>query len=94
MPLADFLFKKGEAMNQKIAKINAEIDKTKAKIFEFQSRLRELERQKTEIENTEIVELVRGMDATPQELAAFIRAFRENGGMPSLLQKQEDHQDE
>ena len=81
-------------MNQKIAKINAEIDKTKAKIFEFQSRLRDLERQKTEIENTEIVELVRGVDATPQELAAFIRAFRENGGTPSLLQKQEDHQDE
>lgn len=94
MPLADFLFKKGEAMNQKIAKINAEIDKTKAKIFEFQSRLRELERQKTEVENTEIVELVRGVDATPQELAAFIRAFRENSGAPSLLQKQEDHQDE
>jgi septal ring factor EnvC (AmiA/AmiB activator) len=81
-------------MNPKIAKINAEIDKTKAKISEFQTRLRELERQRTEIENTEIVELVRGVDATPQELAAFIRAFREQSGTPSLLQKQEDYQDE
>ena len=81
-------------MNLKIAKINAEIDKTKAKISEFQTRLRELERQRTEIENTEIVELVRGVDATPQEQAAFIRAFREQSGTPSLLQKQEDHQNE
>lgn len=81
-------------MNPKIAKINTEIDKTKAKIAEFQARLRELDRQKTEIENTEIVELVRGVDATPQELAAFIRAFREQSGTPSLLQKQEDAQNE
>lgn len=79
-------------MNPKIKKVNAEIDKTKAKISEFQARLRELERQRTEIENTEIVELVRGVDATPQELAAFIRAFREQNGTPSLLQKQEDKQ--
>lgn len=81
-------------MNPKIAKINTEIDKTKAKIAELQARLRELDRQKTEIENTEIVELVRGVDATPQELAAFIRAFREQSGTPSLLQKQEDTQHE
>ena len=81
-------------MNPRITKINGEIDKTRAKIAEFQARLRELERQKTEIENTEIVELVRGVDATPQELAAFIRAFREQNGAPSLLQKQEDTQHE
>ncbi len=35
------------------------IEKVKAKISEQQSWLRELERQKTELENTEIVELVR-----------------------------------
>jgi peptidoglycan hydrolase CwlO-like protein len=77
-------------MNPKIQKINAEIDKTRTKISELQARIRELERQKTELENTEIVELVRGVDATPQELAAFIRAFREKSGAPSLIKKQED----
>lgn len=77
-------------MNPKIKKINTEIEKTRAKLSDYQARLRELERQKTEIENTEIVELVRGVDATPQELAAFIRAFREEKGMPSLLQKEEE----
>ena len=81
-------------MTPKIEKLNVEIERTKAKITDYQARLRELERQKTEIENTEIVELVRGMDATPQELATFIRAFREESGMPFLLQKQEDAQHE
>ena len=78
-------------MNPKYAKVNAEIDKVKTKVTELQARLRDLERQKTEIENTEIVELVRGVDATPQELAAFIRACREQSGMPSFY-KQEDSQ--
>ena len=82
---------KGTAMNPKIEKIETEIDKTKSKISELQIRLRELERQKTEIENTEIVGLVRGVDATPQELAAFIRAFREQGGTP-LINNQEENQ--
>jgi septal ring factor EnvC (AmiA/AmiB activator) len=77
-------------MNPKIKKIDAEIEKTRAKLSDYQARLRELERQKTEIENTEIVELVRSVDATPQELAVFIRAFREQSGAPSLLQRQED----
>lgn len=80
-------------MNPKIKKIEAEIDKTKTRISELQNRLRELERQKTEIENTEIVELVRGVDATPQELATYIKAFREHGRAP-IIQKQEEHDNE
>ena len=80
-------------MNPKIKKIEAEIDKTKTKISDLQTRLRELECQKTEIENTEIVELVRGVDATPQELAAYIQAFREHGGAP-IIQKQEEFKNE
>ena len=77
-------------MNPKLAKINAEIVKTREKIADYQARLKELERQKTEIENTEIVELVRGVDATPKELAAFIRAFRKQGGTPSLSKKKQE----
>lgn len=80
-------------MNSKIVKINTEIDRTRARIAEFQARLRELERQKTEIENTKIVELVRGVDATPQELAAFIRAFREQSGTPSLFQQKQEEKE-
>lgn len=82
-------------MNGKINKVIAEIDKTKAKISEYNSRLRELEKQKTELENTEIVELVRGVEASPAELAAFIKAFREQSGTPVLLKEKEgkDHEE-
>lgn len=46
-------------MNKKLSKILAEIEKAKEKLSEQQGKLRELERQKTELENTEMVELIR-----------------------------------
>lgn len=80
-------------MSAKIDKVCAEISKTKAKIGEFQTKLRELEKQKTELENIEIVELVRGVEASPAELAAFIKAFREKSGTPVSLGKEDaDHE--
>ena len=45
----------------KSAKIQAEIEKVKAKIAEQQARLKELEQKKLEAENSEIVDIVRGM---------------------------------
>ena len=45
----------------KSAKIQAEIEKVKAKISEQQARLKELEQKKLEAENTEIVDIVRGL---------------------------------
>ena len=64
-------------MNQeRLKKVKADIIKTKTKITEFTVRLRELERQKTEIENAGIVALVRDMDITPDDLTAYIQAFK------------------
>ena len=60
-------------MNAKIQKVVNEMDKTKAKISEFQAKLRELEKQKTELENAEIVEAVRGMDISLADLAAILK---------------------
>ena len=45
----------------KSQKIQAEIEKVKAKINEQQARLKELEKNKPEAENSEIVDIVRGM---------------------------------
>ena len=47
--------------------------KPRAKIAELQKQLRELEAAKTEQENLQIVQLVRGLNMTPQEFAAFVR---------------------
>lgn len=66
-------------MSAKIERVIKDIEKTKGKIAEFQSRLRELERQKTEIENTEIVDIVRGMDISLADLAVLLK----QGGVTS-----------
>ena len=60
------------AMN-KLERIEKDIEKTKGKIAELQKQLRELEAAKTEQENLQIVQLVRGLNMTPQEFAAFVR---------------------
>ena len=67
------------AMN-KIERIDREIQKTREKITEYQNKLKGLEAQKTEAENLQIVQLVRAMKLTPQEL----NAMRKDGGIPGM----------
>ena len=82
-------------MNTKISKLQMEIDKIKLKITEHQSKLRELEQQKTEIENTEIVELVRSLKMNTSELSSFLKAYREKNDAPILMPTtQEDNHHE
>ena len=63
-------------MNQKIARVAGDIEKIKTKISEAQARLRELEKQKTELENAELVAVIRGMKVSPEEFEAFLAARR------------------
>lgn len=80
----------------KIERIDKEIQKTREKITEYQNRLRGLEAQKTEAENLQIVQLVRSMRLTPQELTAMLAG----GGIPGIApmpadyEEQEDNADE
>lgn len=87
--------------NNKIDRINKEIAKTREKITECQNKLKGLETQKTEAENLEIVQLVRAMRLTPQELNAMLSG----GGIPGMsaapvsdeaadYEEQEDNADE
>ena len=62
-------------MNPKIQKVMEEIEKTKTKITEHQIRLRELERQKTELENAEIIAIFRKEKMTEDEFARFVNAM-------------------
>lgn len=66
--------------NSKIERINKEIAKTREKITEYQNKLKGLEAQKIEAENLEIVQLVRSMRMTPQELNAMLSG----GGIPGM----------
>ena len=57
----------------KLDRIEKDVEKTKDKIAALQKQLRELEAAKTEQENLQIIQLVRGLNMTPQEFAAFVR---------------------
>ena len=60
----------------KSAKIEAEIGKVKVKISEQQAKLKELEQRRTEAENSEIVEIVRGMSISLAELPLLLQKLR------------------
>lgn len=60
-------------MANKLDRIEKDIQKVKSKIAEYNKQLRELEGQKTEQENLQIIQLVRGMNMTREEFAAFLR---------------------
>jgi hypothetical protein len=65
-------------MNPRIQKAYDDIDRTKAKIAELQALLPELERKRTDLENTEIVRLVRQANIAPGDIADFVESIKTN----------------
>ena len=76
--------------NSKIDRIEKEMQKTREKITEYQNRLKELAAQKTEAENLQIVQLVRSMRLTPQELTAMFAG----GGIPGIAPIPADYEEQ
>ena len=74
----------------KSQKIQAEIDKVKATISEQQARLKELEKNKQEAENSEIVDIVRGMSISLEELPLVLQRLRDGGTSGQSVQKSGD----
>lgn len=60
----------------KIERIDQEIAKVREKIAEYQEKLKALEAQKTEAENLEIVQMVRALRMTPEQLSAMLSGGR------------------
>ena len=78
----------------KSAKIEAEIEKVKAKITEQQARLKELEQEKVEAENSEIVDIVRGMSIPLAELPLLFEKLKGGGALGQSVPKSEDEEKE
>lgn len=72
----------------KSAKIQTEIEKVKAKITEQQARLKDLEQKKMEAENTEIVDIVRGLSISLDELPVLLQAIRSGAPMGQSVPKE------
>ena len=71
----------------KSTKIQAEIEKVMAKINEQQARLKELEQKKLEAENSEIVEIVRGMSVSLTDLPVLLQAIKSGGTLGQNVPK-------
>lgn len=69
--------------NKKIAKVEADIAKTRAKLAELQALLKEQERQKLELENINIVDMVRGLNISLADLPALLQSL--SGGNAATL---------
>ena len=65
-------------MNPKIEKLQAERARNTEKITALQTRVKQLDGQITELENTDIVGLVRESGLTPDMLAELLKAMRNN----------------
>ena len=77
----------------KSAKIQAEIEKVTAKINEQQARLKELEKNKLEAENSEIVEIVRGMSVSLTDLPVLLQTIKSGGTLGQNVPKSADKED-
>ena len=77
----------------KSAKIQAEIEKVTAKINEQQARLKELEQKKLEAENSEIVEIVRGMSVSLTDLPVLLQTIKSGGPLGQNVPKSADKED-
>lgn len=60
----------------KSAKIQAEMEKVKAKISDQQAKLKELEQKHREAQNEEIVDIVRGMNISLDELPGLLQTMK------------------
>ena len=61
-----------------------------SEISEQQARLKELEQKHREAENEEIVDIVRGMSVSLEELPLVLQRLRDGGTSGQSVQKSED----
>ena len=71
-------------MDPKITKLLAEKEKNSEKIAKLSARNEEIDSQVTELENLDIVGMVRRVGMTPDQLAALMEAARHSGPLPVL----------
>ena len=79
-----------ESRENKIDRLKAELTKAKEKASEWQARGRDIERQITEQENLTILQAVRSVAASPEELRDLLDLIRSAKELPAMnLTKEE-----
>ena len=57
----------------RLEQVNEQIKRTKAKIADFQERLRGLEKQKTDLENVDILKIIHGFNVSVNDIKELIQ---------------------
>lgn len=81
-------------MNPKIIKLREELEKTRAKIAMLQERSRDLEKQIRELENIDIIGLVRAEGYTLEQFAELLKTLRDNPAAAAPERKEEEENEE
>lgn len=66
----------------KIERLRADLEKAKQKVNQWQARAKDIERQITEHENLEIIQTVRGVTASPEELKTILELIQSMKEVP------------
>ena len=72
-----------------LERLKADLAHAKKKAAEWSARARDIEKQIVEKENTEILQAVRSIAATPEELHALLNQIKAAQAPPTV--KQEEH---
>lgn len=80
----------------KLDRLKTELEKAKQKAAEWQARVKDIESQITEQENMEIIQAVRSVTASPEELKKILGMIQSMKELPQnkLTQKEEPDQNE
>ncbi len=70
----------------KIDRLREELEKAKQKAVEWQARAKDIERRITEQENLEIIQAVRSITASPEDLKDILTRIR---SMKELLEQEQ-----
>ena len=65
-------------MNAKIKKIDAQIEAIIKSIESDKLKLKHLRRERKQVENEEIIGVIRSLDITPEELPALLEKLKSN----------------
>ena len=76
-------------MNPKIPKLRAELEKNKNRINFLQEKNRKIEKRLVELENTDIIGMVRDFDLSPDQLMELLRAMKKTP-VPNITERTED----
>lgn len=79
-----------ETREMKIERLKAELAKAREKANEWQARVRDVERQITEQENLTILQTVRSVAASPEELRDLLKLIRTAKEPPAANVRKED----